>query len=101
MQDSESKNPDSKAKDSSALDPKSRELLDSFIHYIRFEQNLSENTQVSYLNDLKTYLTYLKSQGIAALKADQHQISEYLWARKRKGLEVSTLCRELESIRMF
>ena len=84
-----------------ALDPSSQELLDSFLKYLRFERHLSEHTQSAYASDLQAYLSWLQRRKIAVPKATHHDISDYLWFRKQQKLKVSTLCRSLESIRMF
>lgn len=85
----------------SELDPQNKQLLDSFIKYIRFERNLSENSQKSYQSDLKTYLAYLQSQRLNLLEVDHQQITDFLWSRKELGLKTTTIFRELESVKMF
>jgi integrase/recombinase XerD len=87
--------------DPAPLDPASAGLLDSFLKYLQFERHLSAHTQAAYASDLRFYLVWLRQRKIAVPKATHHDISDYLWARKQQKLKVSTLCRELESIRMF
>lgn len=76
-------------------------FLDAFVKYLRFERNLSVNTQAAYQSDLKKYLSYLQSAQIDLTAVTHHHISEYLFYRKSQGDKVATLCRQLESIRMF
>lgn len=83
------------------LNEKFKELLDLFIKYLRFEKNLSENSQKSYQYDLRNYLIYLDFHHLDVLKVTHQQIIEYLWFRKEKGFQTTTLYRELESIKMF
>ena len=39
-------------------------FIEKFLNYISIERNLSRNTAVSYRNDLKRYVEYLKEQNI-------------------------------------
>ena len=76
-------------------------FLDSFSRYLRLERNLTLNTQKSYLSDLKSYIQYLEKNQICLKDVKHPQITEYLWGRRELGLTVTTLYRELESIRSF
>lgn len=78
-----------------------QEFLDSFSKHLQLERKLSPNTQKAYASDLKQYLTHLHKAGILPGKATHHDITDYLMERKSAGVKVSTVCRELESIRMF
>lgn len=79
----------------------SKDLLDSFIRYLRFERNLSENSQAAYQSDLKSYLAHLNKKKLDVQKVSHLDIVSYLRSRKDQGLKTSSLCRILESIRMF
>jgi len=79
----------------------SQELLEAFLKYLQFERNLSHNSRVAYHADIKDYLAYLDSRKLDLLAIDHPDITRYLWTRKEKGLKTSTLCRELESVKMF
>ena len=75
--------------------------LEPFIRYLRFERNLSENSQSAYQSDLKAYLAYLDSRRLDVLKADHTHIADHLRKRRDEGLKTTSLYRELESIRNF
>jgi integrase/recombinase XerD len=68
---------------------------------MRFERNLSLNSLKAYRSDLKTYLDYLYSRRLDPLAIEHFQITDYLRARREKGLKTSSICRELESVRQF
>lgn len=80
---------------------KAAEFLDSFLKYIRFERNLSPNTQAAYRNDLKSYTGHLESQNLDVLEVEHRDITDYLRARRDQGIKTRSLVRELESIRML
>lgn len=83
------------------LKPQTKQLLDSFINYLQLERNFSENSLKSYRSDLKNYLGYLQSRHLNIPKMDHQQILIYLRTRKDQGLKTTTICRELEAIKMF
>lgn len=76
-------------------------LLDSFSRYLRLERNLSQNTNDSYLSDLKSYIRYLEKKTLPLKVVTAGHITDYLWSRRELGLTTRTLYRELESIRSF
>ncbi len=77
-------------------------ILKDFIYYLSVEKGLAENTLESYQRDLKKYLGFLKKRGIKAFNATTKKlIVEYLAEQKDKGLAVSTITRNLASIRSF
>ena len=82
-------------------DSPQHKYLEPFIRYLRFERNLSENSQSAYHSDLKAYLSYLDSRRLDVLKADHTHIADYLRKRRDEGLKTTSIYRELESIRNF
>ena len=49
-------------------------FLEKFLNYISIERNLSRNTVVSYKNDLKRYVGYLKEQKMKSFDDAKHGI---------------------------
>jgi len=76
--------------------------LDEFIHFIRVEKGLSNNTVAAYRRDLIHFLEYLKTQGITKPSGlDRRVVLSYMVKIKRSGLNVSTVRRRLVSLRVF
>ncbi|MFC5714115.1 site-specific tyrosine recombinase XerD [Thalassorhabdus alkalitolerans] len=75
--------------------------VDDFLHYIKVERGLSENTVNSYKRDLKAYLLFLKeSNNIATWdEVRRADITEFLYLLKEKGRSQATLARTTSSIR--
>ncbi|OIP62272.1 MAG: site-specific tyrosine recombinase XerD [Nitrospirae bacterium CG08_land_8_20_14_0_20_52_24] len=76
--------------------------IHEFLHFIRIEKGLSNNTAEAYRRDLTHFSEFLKGQGIhKAAKIDRRAVLSYLIQIKRSGLNLSTVRRRLVSIRMF
>ncbi len=82
-------------------DPQNAKFLELFLKYLRFERNLSENTQKSYAYDLKKYLNHLSKSRVSLEKVTHQKIIEYLITRRDKGMQTTSIYRELESIKML
>jgi len=77
--------------------------LQRYIQFIKLEKSLSENSVVSYKNDLERYLTFL-SEDLHILKLSgvtlQH-IEQYLEELTAMDLSVSSIARNISSVRGF
>ncbi|WP_100398460.1 site-specific tyrosine recombinase XerD [Bacillus sp. FJAT-44742] len=75
--------------------------VDDFLHYIKVERGLSENTVNSYKRDLKAYLLFLKEGNNIATwdEVRRADITEFLYLLKEKGRSQATLARTTSSIR--
>ncbi|MFC4777494.1 site-specific tyrosine recombinase XerD [Paenibacillus sp. GCM10023252] len=79
-----------------------RDYMDSFIHYLAEERQLSRSTIESYERDLSSFQQYIQSLGEAQVKEIQkHHLSRYLLLLKEKGRKASTLSRHIVSLRAF
>ena len=77
-------------------------ILKDFIYFLSVEKGLAKNTLESYQRDLKKYLQFLNRQGITDFNETSKKIIlEYIAEQKKNGLAVSTLTRNLASIRSF
>jgi integrase/recombinase XerD len=76
-------------------------LLEEYIHSIVFEQNASENTSISYENDLKRFLHYCEEFGLHPLQVEYQDLENYLRFLGKLGLSARTLARNVSSIRGF
>ncbi|MDQ8735524.1 site-specific tyrosine recombinase XerD [Paenibacillus sp. LHD-38] len=76
--------------------------LNHYIHYLRTERRLSENTLSSYERDLNQFIHYVQEQGINDITAVQrHLISRYMLHLKEQGRKAATLSRHIVSVRAF
>lgn len=76
--------------------------LKLFSNFLTFEKGLSENTLLSYKNDIKNYLSYLVEKNIFEFRnITHHHISNFIIFLYDLGLCDSTRLRYLSSIRSF
>ncbi|MFH0855731.1 MAG: site-specific tyrosine recombinase XerD [Candidatus Omnitrophota bacterium] len=79
-----------------------KELIDTFLNYLSVERGLSNNTIISYREDLNTYLDFIEKSGIDALsKISKNNITNFMFNQKEKGIAVNSIARRLAAIRMF
>lgn len=77
-------------------------FLEKFLNYISIERNLSRNTAVSYRNDLKRYVEYLREQNIESLDDAKPGIITSLFDMlHRSGLSAKSISRNFSAIRSF
>lgn len=78
------------------------EMLEDFIEYMEVKRKVSENTLDAYRRDLKSFLAFLISQNILKLeKVNQTSIRAYLLNLHQNGKAVSTISRNIVSLRAF
>jgi integrase/recombinase XerD len=78
------------------------ELIDAFLNYLSVERGLSQNTLVSYREDLNTYIDFVKSRSINTLsKTTRNEITDFMFYQKDRGLAANSVARSLAAIRMF
>ncbi|MFA6827554.1 MAG: site-specific integrase, partial [Bacilli bacterium] len=82
---------------------KIKAALKEFEYYLRGEKNVSEATFDAYISDLKNYeyfiTTYRNKVDVKEIFLED--IRKYLASLKRKHLTVSTLSRNITSIKTF
>lgn len=76
------------------------QALDEFIHQLRVEKGLAENTILAYNRDLITFYDFLKLRGISFSQVNQEDLVSFM-GEKRTLLSPKSLARCLVSIRMF
>lgn len=77
------------------------EHVDRFYDYCSVERGLSANTLVSYGNDLRRFVQYLKGRGTSTWKQVSHEdVTGYLESRARE-LSPRSRARNLAAIRSF
>jgi integrase/recombinase XerC len=78
--------------------------LSEFLSYLRFERGASENTVLSYENDLKQFAAHLKGPGDTEpdlLMADNLDVRGFLASLVKQGIKKSSAQRKLAGIRSF
>lgn len=77
-------------------------ILDDYLHYLKAERGLSDNTVSSYGMDLQQFIGYLKEQEIDNLNdVDKQVIIDYLDYLMKKGKANSSIVRCVTSLRKF
>ena len=77
------------------------EEVGKFIEYLSKELNYSDNTVISYEEDINNYLEYLKKQNINYKKIDNTAIRNYLKYLDDLNLKNSTIARRISALRTF
>lgn len=78
------------------------ELLNNFVEFLLVERGLAKNTIDSYKRDLKSYLTYLRLQGIKNINdTNRAIIVSYLLFMQRDGKASSSISRACAAIKSF
>lgn len=73
-----------------------------YLHYLKVERGLSENTINSYGIDLKLFLEYLKENEIPSFKqVNKEVIVNYMQAEKNNNKANSSILRSVSSLRKF
>jgi len=79
-----------------------KELINTFLDYLSVERGLSNNTIISYREDLNTYMDFLANSHIEALsKITKSDIAHFMLRQKDKGIAANSIARRLAAIRMF
>jgi len=79
----------------------SQELLDSYLRFLRVERGLALRTLSSYRQDLESYLAHLQSKSINPLTVTRDELTDYLWSKKSKGEQATSVARYIASLRSF
>jgi len=79
-----------------------KELIDTFLNYLSVERGLSNNTIISYREDLNAYLDFMEGRQINALsRIVRNDITNFMLDQKDRGISVNSVARRLAAIRMF
>ena len=81
-----------------------KEIIDRFIHYLRYERNASARTIAEYRRDLVGFAAFLAPPGVEPPKIseiDHRIVREYVGSMYDRKLERSSVARRLASLRTF
>lgn len=77
-------------------------ILMDYLHYLKVERGLSENTINSYGIDLKLFLEYLRENEILSFKqVNKEVIVNYMQSEKNNNKANSSILRSVSSLRKF
>ena len=78
------------------------ELFEEFCNHLKTKKKASANTLSSYKRDIKNFIVFLRSQRIETLDmVNTSVIDSYIKYLKKEGKSVSTVSRNLSSLRSF
>lgn len=80
------------------MNTKNKSLLNNYIHYIKIEKGLSDNSVVSYKSDLIDFINYYDDE-ITAISNDK--VINYLLSLQDIGLVNSSIARKTSAIKNF
>jgi integrase/recombinase XerC len=77
-------------------------LLDTYLEYLKYQKNYSDNTLQAYGNDIRIFFDYLKREGIAAPEnIDNRVLRSYLMVLNSEKRKRKTIARKITSLRGF
>lgn len=77
------------------------DYLELFLEYLQVELGLSENTQLSYLRDLRLFCKAFGLQEKDLAAVERQQIVHYVTDLKMKGRAAATIARKLAALKAF
>lgn len=78
------------------------QCIKEYIHYLKIERGLSDNTIVSYQRDLDQYLTFLKNNEISQWgQIDRYLILNFMKDLNDKNKSAATVTRMITSLRKY
>lgn len=81
---------------------KMEQCIKEYIHYLKIERGLSDNTIVSYQRDLDQYLTFLKNNEISQWgQIDRYLILNFMKDLNDKNKSAATVTRMITSLRKY
>lgn len=85
------------------MKPDIADAIEEYIHFLRVERQLSENTLQSYERDIKDYTQNIfETQQLETFdQIERFHILQHLQALKNKGISARTISRHISSIRSF
>ncbi|MGF2190349.1 site-specific tyrosine recombinase XerD [Vagococcus fluvialis] len=76
--------------------------LEEYLHYLKIERGLSENTIQSYKRDLSQYFSFLDEKEISSWEqVDRYLVLDFLEFLRNEGKSSATIIRMVSSLRKF
>lgn len=77
------------------------DLIQDYLHYLKVERGLSENTRQSYRQDLQQFAAFLQCQQVANFTEDRFLILNYLQEQTDVHKAQSSITRSISTLRKF
>jgi integrase/recombinase XerD len=78
-----------------------KKALNDFISYAVVEKGLSKNTILAYRTDILKFVLFAQQKEMFIEDFDHHNVTNFLWEMKIKGLGPRSIYRVIESLRQF
>lgn len=75
--------------------------IEEFLYFLEAERGVSRNTIVSYMGDLKKFYAFLEKKKKSLSSAKKDDIVDFLMYLKDKGLDASSIARNLAALKTF
>ncbi|MFH1714610.1 MAG: site-specific tyrosine recombinase/integron integrase [Elusimicrobiota bacterium] len=76
-------------------------ILNRFLNYLNIEKSFSENTRLSYSNDLRQFVAYLDENNRELINIDRQVGRAYLAELTTKGYKKTSLARKIAVLKSF
>lgn len=85
------------------MNPEVRDAVEEYIHFLRVERQLAQNTLTSYDKDIRAYVhSIFEKQQLATFdEIERYHILQHLKALQEDGKTARTISRHISSIRSF
>jgi len=76
-------------------------LVERFLTHIQIERGLSENTIISYKQELEKFFNFLDKEKLTALEADENVILDFIKAESKRGNSQATQSHIISVLKSF
>lgn len=76
-------------------------IITKYTSYLKYQRNFSDYTVKNYLEDLKSFCSYLDTQGIDFKSVDLTLIRNFISYELRKNISKRTIKRKMSSLKLF
>lgn len=76
-------------------------ILDKYLSYLRFEQGLSQNSCIAYLEDTRKLLSWLEAEGLQWREVGYTQLQSFVAALYDLGIQPRSVARVISGVRSF
>ncbi|MGQ9572172.1 MAG: site-specific tyrosine recombinase/integron integrase [Dehalococcoidia bacterium] len=77
------------------------ELFQAYMRFLQAERNLSPHTLRNYVNDLRSFFSYVEDAGRDIREVDRYLLRGYLAGLREQGMASGSIVRRVSSIRSF
>ncbi len=81
--------------------PSEQELLQKYKHYLRFEQNLTENSVQSYLFDVTKLINYCQTSGKTLIEVELSDLNDFIASLLDLGIAMRSIARIISGVKSF